>query len=175
MTYQEILLCNALLEAIPVDNIQPMDIAADIILLQVSYQRKVNEFVSFMQDSLKRMKSDKFDDLMINHKRFETLSKGDGDLTDDEKNELEELRKDEPEFEKQFAELDRLYQHAYATRLQKDVPDLGKMTKRQYQAVVAAVGFSGNIDVYIQNSRKESISKRHYLQDLCLNLVNIDE
>ena len=89
MTYQEILLCNALLEAIPVDNIQPMDIAADIILLQVSYQRKVNEFASFMQDSLKRMKSDKFDDLMINHKRFETLSKSDGDLTDDEKNELE--------------------------------------------------------------------------------------
>ena len=86
MTYQEILLCNALLEAIPVDNIQPMDIAADIILLQVSYQRKVNEFASFMQDSLKRMKSDKFDDLMINHKRFETLSNS--ELTDDEKNEL---------------------------------------------------------------------------------------
>lgn len=173
MTYKDILLCSSLLEAIPVDNIQPMEFAADIILLQVSYRQKVDEFSSFMQDTLKRIKGDDFDELMINHKRYEELCKNDDELSDEEKDELERLRKDEPEFEKQFAELDRLYQHAFASKLQKDVPDLGKMTKQHYQKVVSAVGFSGNIELVIQG-QTTTLPKRYFLQELCSKIVDLD-
>lgn len=199
MTYQEISFCNSVLASIPlvVDGVNmPPKTSTDVILLQVAYQNKVNEFDGFMQEVLKKLKKEGFDERLQKHNRLLEIDgrikahneweEGKADSegkpierpakpSDSEIEEAEKLRVDEDDFAKEMSELDTAYSAAYAEKINEEVKGMKKFSRDTYESIVSFIGFSGELTLNLANREPITVSKQDFLRMVGFNLVNIGE
>lgn len=198
MTYQNVSFCNSLLAGIPFVingvNMQAKT-STDVILLQVAYQNKMREFDEFMQEVLKKIKKDGFDERMQNHTLFTDIEKrlkahnewkegqtdADGKKierpakpSDSELEDAEKFRANEADFAKELEELDDAYKAAYAEKVNEKVADMKKFSRESYENIVEFIGFVGEISVSFPNREPVNMSKTEFLQLLGFNLVDLE-
>lgn len=198
MTYQDVLFCNSLLSNIPftLDG-KSMSAATttDVILCQVAYQNKVKEFDAFMQEVLKKIKKDGFDErnqkmqtmtaIDDRLKSYNDWKEGDKDAegkailrptkpTDAELKEADEIRKDKAAFDEEMAELDRGYRDAYNAKLKEEVATPKKLSRSTYENIVTFVGFVGDMEITPMNGTPIKTARESFLRMVGLNLVSLE-
>lgn len=199
MTYQEVSFCNSILASIPLvlhDVNMYAKTSTDVILLQVTYQQKMKEFDEFMQEVLKKLKKEGFDERLQNHNRFTEINgrikahdewkEGQTDAdgkpverpakpSDTEIEEAEKLRAGEDDFAKEMAELDAAYNAAYTEKINEEVKGMKKFSRETYESIVSFIGFQGELTVNMPNREPITVSKQDFLRMVGFNLVNIGE
>lgn len=184
MTYQELTYRNQLINTIPMSGCNKdidANLAASIILLQVEYQHKVSEFETFMQDVLKGLKKEGFDDRLRKHqemlnvderqKAYDTW-KEDSDEerptapTDEERLSADEWRPNDPDFIEEFNELDKSYLTAYNKKLKEEVSCDIKLSREDFAKLVAHIGLEGTIAITALNGQKVEMSNTEFLKHI---------
>lgn len=197
MTFQEVSFCNSLLGSVPlVIDGHPMyaKTSTDVILLQVTYQQKMKEFDEFMQEVLKKLKKEGFDDRLQKHNRFTELdgrikahdewkegqTNADGKPverpakpSDAEIEEADKLRADEEDFAKEMSELDAAYQEAYTKKINEEVKGMKKFSRETYESIISFIGFQGNLTLSFPNREPFEVSRQEFLRMVGFNLVNV--
>lgn len=198
MTYQDILLCNSLLSSIPF-TIDGKNMAAGtvtgVLLCQVAYQNKVKECDEFMQEVLKKLKKEGFDErnqrmqtMASTDKRmqeFNDWKEGDKDSdgnvkprpikpTEEELKEADEIRKGKAAFDAELSELDKGYIAAYNEKMKEEVQMSKKLTKDIYEDIVKFIGFIGDIEISGNNGQPLKVSREYFLRMVGLNLVTLE-
>lgn len=199
MTYQDISFCNSLLSSIPLTiegQPMPAKTSTDVILLQVAYQNKLKEFEDFMQEVLKKLKKDGFDERFQKNTRIEDINKrlkahdewttGQTDAdgkpverpakpSDEELKEVEDARTETEDFKAELDELNTAYQAAYGEKFNEEVKGMKKFSRETYENIVAFIGFTGEITINLVNREPATVSKQDFLRMVGFNLVNIGE
>lgn len=197
MTFQEVSFCNSLLGSIPLvlnDVNMYAKTSTDVILLQVTYQQKMKEFDEFMQEVLKKLKKEGFDERLQKHNRFTELdgrikahdewkegqTNADGKPverpakpSDAEIEEADKLRADEEDFAKEMSELDAAYQEAYTKKINEEVKGMKKFSRETYESIISFIGFQGNMTLSFPNREPFEVSRQEFLRMVGFNLVNV--
>lgn len=168
--------------------------STDVILLQVTYQQKMKEFDEFMQEVLKKLKKEGFDDRLQKHNRFTELdgrikahdewkegqTNADGKPverpakpSDAEIEEADKLRADEEDFAKEMSELDAAYQEAYTKKINEEVKGMKKFSRETYESIISFIGFQGNLTLSFPNREPLELSRQEFLRMVGFNLVNV--
>lgn len=170
MTYNDVFLRRNLLLNIPLSkdgNKLPKSTAASLMLLRVSYQRKVDEFIKILEDVQKEFKKEGYDERAravsemrnIDERRKKTESWKEGDEGEkpqmpskEELEKAEETRKTLKAFEEEQKELNEHVSEAQDKHA-KDEVDMGnnKFTKEEFADIYEIIGADGNMDYAIPN------------------------
>lgn len=169
MTYQDVSVCNALLSAIPLADM-PSNAVADIILLQVEYQRKYEQFQDFMQSVLANLTKDGIRDKLSDYIRYNNIinsdkrTEEDGDFVKAHKEELDKFK---PEYEC----FEKSYNEAYNKKLREDAGAFKKLSRKSYEEIIGHIGLNGNIEVSFRPNEPQQISKIDYIKLLGYHVV----
>lgn len=196
MTYDTLVLSNNLLSNIPVvlgSKQMDSDLYTTITLLQVSYQREITKLDEFMQDVVKKLKKEGFDNRAAKQKKREDIERrisehdnwqegqkdAEGDEiprpampSDEEINDAKEIEKDKDAYDKELDELNKAYQKAYMEKMEQEAPKLPKMSRDQYVKLVSFVGLAGDIEYKgIGMEKPTNLDRRHFLTMIAFNVV----
>ncbi len=199
MTYQDLFICNNLLSNIPSSffgKTIPPKTFTEVLLLQVSYQNKAKVFDDFMQEVLKKLKKEGFDERAQKVQRMEDIDnrlkahddwkEGDKDAdgkdvpqpakpSDEELKEADEIRETKADFDKELEELNTAYMDAYQKKSKEEVKELKLLSKETFESLVSFFGFTGNVDFTTANGDKVSLSTQDFLKMIALNAVSLNE
>lgn len=177
MTYQDLFLHKSILDAIPMkmgDKKLATPAVSSVILLQVAYQTKIDEFNSTMQDVLMKLKKDGFDERMQKHSRYEELCGKTEALTNDESKEKSELSQYELDFGTEFEELNYAYLDAYNKKINEEIPELKKLSQATFSAIIDIMNFDEKISLASANGKTIEIPQDSFLSMIGYNLVEND-
>lgn len=154
MVYDEIFKRANLLNMIPVSDAEydfPSSLATSIILLQVEYNGKIQEYEAIMQEVLKKLKKDGFDERYAQIARMKEIDNriaNGEDVPEELRQQAEETRKTEDDFNKEMKEVEEQYLDARRRKGQTDVPNFFPvLTKQEYEELVTTIGVKGDINV----------------------------
>lgn len=146
MTYQELFFRKSILDAIPMkigDKKLSTFAVSDVILLQVAYQVKIDEFNNAMQEVLKKLKKDGFDERFQKKKLYDDLcNKEESTLTNDEIKEKSEFEEISAAFNVEFNELQETYSDAYNKKLKEEIPEMNKLSNNTFNAIIDIMDFN---------------------------------
>lgn len=190
MTYNDVFLRRNILLNIPLvlnGNKLPKSTAASVMLLRVSYNNKVDEFIKFIDDVKKGLKKEGFDereqsvlrmeDVDRRKKAFEEWKEGDGEKpsmpTKEELEKAEETRKTLDDFNAEKKELEGQISEAQNKKALEEV-DMknGKLTKDELADIYEVIGVDGEIDYFVPGQKdKAKVPKEWFLNMIASNLV----
>lgn len=196
MTYNEIFSRNNIVSNIPLvyeGRKLGKSEAASVMLVRVAYANKVQEYEKYMEDVLKGLKKEGFDersqaisemeDIDRRKKAAEEWKKGDKDAngkpvekpempTKEELEKAEKTRETKEEYDKELKELEEAYGEARKKHGEKDVKFDSKLTRAEYAEICELIGYEGDFEFSsIFTGGKERISKEMFLSLIAANLV----
>lgn len=195
MTYEEILGKRNISSNIPLvyeGRELSREMKATVVLMKVSYDKVAAEFDKDMQEVLKGLKKEGFDDrsrdiqkmeeIDKRKKAFQAWKKGAKDEkgndiprptapTDEELKEIEKIRETKENYDDECKELDELYRKAYIEKLKETV----KFTERKFSAsdlaeIIGMLGTDGDM-VLTVNGIENRIAKEAFISLVAANLV----
>lgn len=183
MTYNDVFLREKILSNIPLEgeealNPFPPSLITSIVLMQVACSKKIEEFENTMQEVLKRLKKDGFDERAQIQERRKEIEKrifeaenwnGEGEKpeipSDKEIEEAKEAEKTKAAFEEEYAELDKSYFEARQKKSLEEVKDITlQFTREEYEKLVEVIGLSGTIEFNGFNEAKSRVKKIDFLK-----------
>lgn len=193
MTYNEIYTtCRLVLSNIRLGSAEfkcSNKLATSLIMLQVEYEAKIDEFESLMSKVFDKMKGDGFDERAIKYRNAEDVRtrlahyeqwEKDGRVgecpvakpTESEILIANSARADDPGFPEELGELERMYQDARLSKASEDVGvDMRKLTRSEYEELVSCIGISGDIDLYVSGSGASKMKKVDFLRIIAKTIV----
>ena len=186
MTYEEILGKRNISSNIPLvyeGRELSREMKATVVLMKVSYDKVAAEFDKDMQEVLKGLKKEGFDDRSRDIQKMEEIDKrkekndnGEKDIvapTDEELKEAERIREKKEDYDKEVKELDESYRKAYVEKLKETV----KFTERKLSSsdlaeIIGMLGTDGNMEITI-NGNKNNVSKESFISLIASELVSI--
>ena len=175
MTNQEMFLKRLTLLNIPLslgDKELPSDLKAKIMLMRVSYDKGVKSFEDDMQQLVKEIKKEGYDERAQNIKRMKEID-GKEDATKEEKKEADEIRKTEEDFNKETEELNKAYSEAYQQKLQEDSEMKPKyLSFEGFTHIIDLIGTNGTIEVKWNTPEPLNIPKEEFISLIATNLMD---
>ena len=191
MTYREIITNRNLLNNVPLTfegRKLPKNTAASVMLLRVSYNQKVDEFVKTIEDVKKGLKKEGFDERAQAVSEMEAVDKrkkaaddwkegSEGEKpsypTEEEIEKAEKTRSTLKEFEAEKKELEEALMEANNKKLDEEV-DMknGKLTKDELADIYEVVGVEGDIPLSFPGGEGlEHWPREAFLSWIAKNLV----
>ena len=196
MTYNDIFFRNNIVANIPLvyeGRKLGKSEAASVMLVRVAYANKVQEYEKYMEEVLKGLKKEGFDersraiaemeDVDRRKKAAEQWKQGDKDdngkpvgkpemSTKEELEKSEKTRETKEEYDKELKELEEAYGEARRKQGEKDVKLDAKFTRAEYAEICELIGYEGDFEISsIFTGGKEKISKEMFLGLIASNLV----
>ena len=191
MTYNDVFLRRNLLANIPLvkNGVKlPKSTAATLMLLRVSYQQKVDEFVKILEEVQKEFKKDGYDEraskiaemrsIDERKKAAESWKESDGAEkpempSKEELDKAEEIRKTLADFEKEQNELNEHVSEAQDKHAKDNVQMSDcTFTKSEFADIYEIIGADGEMEYSIPNqSEKSKVPCEWFLNMIAYNLV----
>ena len=190
MTYNDIFFRNNIVANIPLvyeGRKLGKSEAASVMLVRVAYANKVQEYEKYMEEVLKGLKKEGFDersraiaemeDVDRRKKAAEQWKQGDKDgkpemPTKEELEQYEKTRETKEEYDKELKELEEAYGEARRKQGEKDVKLDAKFTRAEYAEICELIGYEGDFEISsIFTGGKEKISKEMFLGLIASNVV----
>lgn len=189
MTYNEIFQNRAILNNVPLvyeGRKLPKTTAASVMILRVKYQQRVDEFVKLIQEVLKGLKKEGYDERLQAVQTMEDVDRrkkaaeewnGEGEKpampTDEELAKAEETRATLDAFNEEKKELEEAYQEAQTREGAKDVPFKdSKLSKEELADIYEMIGADGEFDYTVPGQDKPfKVAKEWFLNMVAMNLV----
>lgn len=188
MDYNKIMFGHNLVESIPF-NVGQMSLdsnsAVELAMLQVAYKKAVSNLNEFMQETVKRLKKDGFDERTAKINRMNDIDRRFAQYNEwqedngprpekpasEELAEADEIRQTKAAYDKELAELNESYNKAYTKKLSEEVHDAPSgMSKDLFKAVIEMMGYNGDVEVEIGGA-KRAIPKTAYIKMIAEILV----
>lgn len=181
MKYSELLDENVFIGNIPmmVDGKRlPKQTAANVILLRVELQKKATALTEDMQEVLKGLKKEGFDDrakavqemesVDERVKKCEAWKEGDeGEKpempTAEELKKAEETRAKKADFDAELKEVEEAYTEAYSKKLKEEVSVKGTLNRNDLAEIYEVIGTDGEMDFRRNDGKTVKISKADFL------------
>lgn len=133
------------------DFVFPTGLSTALILMQVEYAAKVKHFEDTMQDVLKRLKKEGFDDRAMAVAAMEDVDKriADGkEVSEEERKKADETRSTLHDYRAEYDELNKQWMEARIKKGEDEVPGFNpKLTKDEYKQLVETIGIVGDIEL----------------------------
>lgn len=196
MTYNDIMERNILAASLPLEKDGrplPTALSAKVLLLQVELQSTIARYEELMQEALKKIKPEGFDERHSALMRMEDTDRrlaaheawkeGDTDAdgnpverparpSDEELAQAEAVR---PEADGYRAECDKVWERWMAVRSEKAAEDAGTprlLPRDEYAALVDHIGLSGQTELTRPDGSKERMDNVDYLRLIAANLLD---
>lgn len=199
MTYNEVFFKNNIVANIPLvfeSRKLPKSETASVMLIRVAYSNKIREYEKCMEEVLKGLKKEGFDDRAQAIAEMESIDarvKDAKNWKQDQKNEdgkpveqpempsseelekAEKTRETKEEFEAERKELEEAYIEARRKKGDEKIDIKNAMfTKSEYAEICELIGCDGEIDfVSIFNNEKGKLGKETFLGMIAANLVTV--
>lgn len=173
MTYDQIFQRNQFLSMFPLgsDNYSfSSNAATAIILLQVEFNKRVQEYEADMQEALKKLKKEGFDDrakAIAEMEAIDNMVKAyqadptKPQPTHEDIAKAEEIRKTESDYRNEYEELEKKWIEVRSRKGAEEVPNFNpKLDKKDYEDIVKAIGVVGDMEL---PNVKEPIPKTAFL------------
>lgn len=196
MTYNDIFLKRAILRNIPIAfegrKLGKTEVAS-VMLMRVVYEKKVEEFNKDMEEVLKGLKKEGFDDraqaiaemekVDLQKKTAEEWKEGDKDEngkpiekpempTKEELKKVEETRKTKEDYDKELKELNENYSAAREKKLNESISlQNSSFSHEEYAEICEVIGLEGNIDISGFGKEPIKMPKIDFLEMIAINLV----
>lgn len=175
MTNQEMFLKRLTLLNIPLSlegKELPSELKAKIMLMRVAYDKAAKAFDDDMQQVLKEIKKEGYDERAQNINRMKEID-GKEDATKEEKKEADEIRKTEEDFNKETEELNKAYSEAYQQKLQEDSEMKPKyLSFEGFTHIIDLIGTNGTIEVKWNTPEPLKIPKEEFISLIATNLMD---
>lgn len=183
MKYSEVFERQGVLRNIPLesDGLKvSSELAAKIILMRVAYDKEVKSFEDDMQEALKAMKPEGFDERSGKFAKLEDTdrkaaackewvkkgSEGEAPAcpSEEELEEAEAVRPGKEAYEKELEELNVKYMEARRQKLDEDSGMKGRcLTEKDLSEIISVTGTQGTIKITIGNGQETGIDKEQFL------------
>lgn len=196
MTYEEIFMRRAILSNIPLvfegRKLGKSEVAS-VMLMRVAYNKKTEEFNKCMEDVLKGLKKEGFDeraqaiaameDVDRRKKAAEEWKEGDKDEagkpiekpampTEEELKKAEETRKTKDDHDKELAELNENYSEARKKKLEESTTIAnGTFTRSEYAEICELIGSEGTIELFGFADEAVKVARAEFLAMIATHLV----
>lgn len=168
----------------------PQDTAASVIMAQVGWSAVMDGYESRMQEALKKMKKEGFDERYAANERMKETDRrkkaldewnGEGEQpaapTGEELEAAEKTRETAEEFEKELAEVLDLYSEARTKEGEKTVTGApSALTRKELADIIGMLGTEGTVSVALgvgEDGRpiKGEIARHEFIRLVAANLV----
>lgn len=196
MIYGDVFLKKAILRNIPIAfegrKLGKAEVAS-VMLMRVAYEKKVEEFNKDMEEVLKGLKKEGFDDraqaiaemekVDIRKKAAEEWKEGDKDEngnpveklempTKEELKKAEETRKTKEDYDKELAELNENYYEARKKKLEESTTITnGTFTHNEYAEICELIGAEGTIELLGFADEAVKVAREEFLGMIATHLV----
>lgn len=175
MTNQEMFLKRLTLLNIPLSlegKELPSELKAKIMLMRVSYDKAAKAFDDDMQQVLKEIKKEGYDERAQKINRMKEID-GKEDATKEEKKEADEIRKTEADFNKETEELNKAYSEAYQEKMKEECDMKPRYFAFEgFAKIIELIGTDGAIKVKWNSPEALEIPKEEFISLIATNLVD---
>ncbi len=150
----------------------PSELKAKIMLMRVAYDKAAKAFDDDMQQVLKEIKKEGYDERAQKINRMKEID-GKEDATKEEKKEADEIRKTEEDFNKETEELNKAYSEAYQEKMKEEC-DMKprKFAFEGFAKIIELIGTDGAIKVKWDFPEALEIPKEEFISLIATNLVD---